>query len=90
MTLTYTEAGLTSLVQNSSDTGPHGRCQELVGNLLHRHLRLGRGDSPRSVDVCVLGEGVCWGLVLKCYESRTKQHKVLNVKVLRPSKHYFP
>jgi hypothetical protein len=32
----------------------------------------------------------CWGLVLKCYESRTRQHKVLNVKVLRPSKHYFP
>jgi hypothetical protein len=32
----------------------------------------------------------CWGLVLKCYESRTRQHKVLNVNVLRPSKHYFP
>jgi hypothetical protein len=33
---------------------------------------------------------ICWGLVLKCYESRKRQHKVLNVKVLRPSKHYFP
>jgi hypothetical protein len=32
----------------------------------------------------------CWGLVLKCYESRTRQHEVLNVKVLHPSKHYFP
>jgi hypothetical protein len=32
----------------------------------------------------------CWGLVLKCYESRTRQHKVLNVNILRPSKHYFP
>jgi hypothetical protein len=32
----------------------------------------------------------CWGLVLKCYELRTRQHKILNVKVLRPSKHYFP
>jgi hypothetical protein len=32
----------------------------------------------------------CWGLVLKCYESRTRQHKVLNVNVLCPSKHYFP
>jgi hypothetical protein len=30
----------------------------------------------------------CWGLVLKCYESRTRQHKVLNVNVLRPTKHY--
>jgi hypothetical protein len=32
----------------------------------------------------------CWGLVLKCYELRTRQHKILMVKVLRPSKHYFP
>jgi hypothetical protein len=32
----------------------------------------------------------CWGLVLKCYELRTKQHKMLNVNILRPSKHYFP
>jgi hypothetical protein len=28
--------------------------------------------------------GKCWGLVLKCYELRTRQHKVLNVNVLRP------
>jgi hypothetical protein len=32
----------------------------------------------------------CWGLVLKHYELRTRQHKILNVNVLRPSKHYFP
>jgi hypothetical protein len=32
----------------------------------------------------------CWGLVLKCYELRTRQHKILNVNVLHPSKHYFP
>jgi hypothetical protein len=31
-----------------------------------------------------------WGLVLKCYELRTRQHKTLKVKALRPSKHYFP
>jgi hypothetical protein len=30
----------------------------------------------------------CWGLVLKCYELRTRQHKMLNVNVLRPLKHY--
>jgi hypothetical protein len=35
-------------------------------------------------------EGPCWGLVLKCYELRTRQHKMLNIKALRPSKHYFP
>jgi hypothetical protein len=33
----------------------------------------------------------CWGLVLKCYELRTRQHKKrLMVNALRPSKHYFP
>jgi hypothetical protein len=32
----------------------------------------------------------CWGLVLKCYELRTRQHRMLNVKALRPLKHYFP
>jgi hypothetical protein len=26
----------------------------------------------------------CWGLVLKCYELRTRQHRMLNVNVLRP------
>jgi hypothetical protein len=30
----------------------------------------------------------CWGLVLKCYELRTRQHKMLNVNALRPLKHY--
>jgi hypothetical protein len=30
----------------------------------------------------------CWGLVLKCYELRTRQHKMLNVNILRPMKHY--
>jgi hypothetical protein len=33
----------------------------------------------------------CWGLVLKCYELRTRQHEnMLMVNALRPSKHYFP
>jgi hypothetical protein len=30
----------------------------------------------------------CWGLVLKCYELRTRQHKILNVNALRPAKHF--
>jgi hypothetical protein len=37
--------------------------------------------------LCGFGGRQCWGLVLKCYESRTRQHKVLNVNVLRPTKH---
>jgi hypothetical protein len=32
----------------------------------------------------------CWGLVLKCYELRTRQHKMLKVNALRPSKIYLP
>jgi hypothetical protein len=32
---------------------------------------------------------LCWGLVLKCYELRTRQHKMLMIKDLRPSKHYL-
>jgi hypothetical protein len=31
---------------------------------------------------------LCWGLVLKCYELRTRQHKMLNVNALRPTKHH--
>jgi hypothetical protein len=31
---------------------------------------------------------VCWGLVLKCYELRARQHKMLSVNALRPTKHY--
>jgi hypothetical protein len=32
----------------------------------------------------------CWGLVLKCYELRTRQHKMLMIRDLRPSRHYLP
>ena len=31
----------------------------------------------------------CWGLVLKCYELRTRQHIILMIKDLHPSKHYL-
>ena len=32
----------------------------------------------------------CWGLVLKCYESRTRKHNRLKANALHPPKHYFP
>jgi hypothetical protein len=32
----------------------------------------------------------CWGLVLKCFELRTRQHKMLSINALRPLKHYLP
>jgi hypothetical protein len=33
---------------------------------------------------------MCWGLVLKGFAIRTRQHRMLNVKALRPLKHYIP
>jgi hypothetical protein len=44
-----------------------------------------RLNTKDQLDYCT-----CWGLVLKCYELRTRQHKMLNINVLRPLKHYFP
>jgi chromosome segregation ATPase len=39
----------------------------------------------RDINVEAINDHLaCWGLVLKCYELRTRQHKVLNVNVLRP------
>ena len=32
----------------------------------------------------------CWRLVLKCYESRTRQHKMLNIKSPSSFKSLFP
>jgi hypothetical protein len=49
-------------------------------------------EDKKSVDSTLASfyEAMCWGLVLKYYELRTRQHKMLNVNALRPSKHYFP
>jgi hypothetical protein len=46
--------------------------------------------SQKSGSEFTEGGRQCWELVLKCYELRTRQHRMLNVKVLRPLKHYFP
>jgi hypothetical protein len=59
------------------------------------------GDMPHQIHCMVYANCIiglfrhkcirnCWGLVLKCYDSGTRQHKILNVNVLCPSKHYFP
>jgi hypothetical protein len=32
----------------------------------------------------------CWGLVLKCYELRTRQHRMLNVNVPSSFEALFP
>jgi hypothetical protein len=45
-------------------------------------------DLSVSGDNSDLVEVDCWGLVLKCYELRTRQHKMLNVNVPSSTKHY--
>jgi hypothetical protein len=47
-------------------------------------------QSSRNGSEFTHGGRQCWGLVLKCYELRTRQHRMLNIKALHPSKHYFP
>jgi hypothetical protein len=48
-----------------------------------RNKRKGDAALQRSEGV-FSGLGECWRLVLRCYELRTRQHKMLNVNVLRP------
>jgi hypothetical protein len=37
-------------------------------------------QSSRNGSEFTGGGRQCWGLVLKCYELRTRQHKMLNIK----------
>jgi hypothetical protein len=52
-------------------------------------MQLGELRRQKRNDAHNKVQETCWGLVLKCYELRTRQHKMLNVNVLRPLKHYF-
>jgi hypothetical protein len=63
--------------------------------LLRRKKRLrpsepGRARIIRGRKEGATGVWYCWGLVLKYYELRTRQHKMLRVNTLRLSKPYFP
>jgi hypothetical protein len=51
---------------------------------------LNEAISSKSGSEFTGGGRQCWGLVLKCFELRTRQHKMLNIKALRPSKHHLP
>jgi hypothetical protein len=50
---------------------------------------LNEAISSRSGSEFTGGGRQCWGLVLKCYELRTRQHKVLNVKCPSSNKALF-
>jgi hypothetical protein len=51
---------------------------------------LNEAISSESGSEFTRGGRQCWGLVLKCYELRTRQHKMLNINALHPLKHYLP
>jgi hypothetical protein len=55
-----------------------------------RPLELLHMDLFGPIAYLSIGAIKCWGLVLKCFELRTRQHKMLNINVLRPLKHYLP
>jgi hypothetical protein len=46
--------------------------------------------SYRLNDIKVINLYICWRLILKCYESRTRQHKMLNIKSPSSFKSLFP
>jgi hypothetical protein len=56
---------------------------------MRKTVRGGRNGNDRTRNDS-LPLTACWGLALKCYKLRTRQHKMLNINVLRPLKHYFP
>jgi hypothetical protein len=66
--------------ENSPLRGIEPRSWRLLTSLNH----YARGPFTKTIIV------YCWGLVLKCYELRTRQHEMLIIKALRPPKHYLP
>jgi hypothetical protein len=56
----------------------------------HRIKRAVIYTQPQAFIFLLYKQGWCWGLVLKYYELRRRQHKMLNVNALCPSKHYSP
>jgi hypothetical protein len=83
------KAGLRHLGWNNSSgsaTAGIGACTTIEESINHNYQTFQRVKLDRNK--CWIDQ--CWGLILKCYELRTRQHKMLNVNALRLSKHYFP
>jgi hypothetical protein len=71
---------VTRSLENQRPIG--GRPQDRMGEFLRLKPPTFAGSS-NPLDAC-------WELVLKCFELRTRQHKMLNINSLRPLKHYLP
>jgi hypothetical protein len=58
-------------------------CQGLGGRATCASELASKYAKVRFIAAIIVMRGWCWGLVLKCYELSTRQHKMLNVNVLR-------
>jgi hypothetical protein len=74
-------------------------CYECLRDfLIANAFKVGKADPTLFTKTCdgdlfvcqIYVDDICWGLVLKCYELRTRQHKILNINALHPLKHYLP
>jgi transposase len=72
-----------------SDNGTEFKNSQIEGFLEDEGIKH-EFSSPYTPQQNGVVERKCWGLVLKCYELRTRQHKMLNINALRPLKHYLP
>jgi hypothetical protein len=74
------------LVQGRGDMGFIPLLQQLyISHNLHEAKKSGKFFSRNSRVSHIASSSMCWfhccwGLVLKYYESRTRQHKMLNIK----------
>jgi hypothetical protein len=95
-----TDADLVAAAEHKNPRKPPGGAN-LFDKMLKESCPYHQGPIMHTLEECVMlrcyfhkvgppAEGGCWGLVLKCYESRTRQHKMLNINALRPLKHYLP
>jgi hypothetical protein len=62
-----------------------------IWEIVENGKKLDNTDNPIFINEQIHknAQATCWGLVLKCYELRTRQHKMLNINALRPVKHYL-
>jgi hypothetical protein len=76
--------------QNVPQPGAGNRSQLCYNHGRLNHLEAEVVQETPGMIVGMFPVDSCWGLVLKCYELRTRQHKMLNINALHPLKHYFP
>jgi hypothetical protein len=87
------EEGLTATAFNKASLFPNEHHTCLMAKekkvCTRNNTTYASSSEDESSDDDEIDYASCWGLVLKCYELRTRQHKMLNINALRPPEHYF-